>query len=264
MPMTVSELLAWQPPRYDWIVDHNLIVPGGKILVYGAKESFKSMLFDVDLAFKIATGNRWLSNFETRQSRVLVVQTEVPKRFLQIRVQKYMDNHSVRHPDNLMYETTDIQINRPGGHDYNILKHWVEQCEPDVLILDPLYDLLHGDLNGNVDTRNFLHLIGRVTREVNPEMATIIIHHQSKASFDAMGRRIDRGADQAFGAAALLWWCDTAFGLERSGNTRSNLTMSFDKLRNWEEGYIPDLNLRFMPQTIDFMPQVEELQGGLI
>ena len=54
--LTPAELIAWTPPHQSFIIDNNILVSQGTMMVYGKEETWKSMMIGLDMSFKIANG----------------------------------------------------------------------------------------------------------------------------------------------------------------------------------------------------------------
>ena len=138
MAMTVREIKDFVTPEQDWIIDQGLLIPGSKMVVYGSKKSYKSMLTTINLAYTLSQGDVWLEKFVTTKSRVLVIQVEIPFKALRDRINKYSNEHGVMEPDNLWYENTRMRLNKPDG--YNKLSRLVAEYHPDQLQSKDLAD----------------------------------------------------------------------------------------------------------------------------
>jgi len=255
---TVEELLDWTPPKQDWIIP-DLLIPEGKMAVVGSKKSFKSMLISVDLAFRIAMGDRWLG-LQTHKSRVFVLQVEIPQMALQTRVRKWIVGHGLPEPPpNLYYWTTRCKLDR--NHDYQKVLSQLQKVQPDVLILDCLYRLMSGNVNDNSDMGRFLDHIELLQESVKG-LAVILIHHKGKTLFTEEGIPIDRGTESSLGASTLNNWYDSHVGVERLSE-RELVRVSFEDLRLAPDDLVP-LDLVYNKHTIDFSVLNEDLKVGTI
>lgn len=264
MALTVGQLIDWQPPNVEPLVGtdiERIIMPGSRTLAFGAKKSFKSMLVSLNMAYCLATGTRWLGKFPCKQSTVLVIQVEIPQWALRERIMSYSNAHGGIRPSNLIYETARLKLARP--YDWKHIKNLVEHHNADVLMLDPMYKLMIGDINSNEQVAFFTDQIDRLQSEVNVDLAIVLIHHMGKKQFDYMGRVINRGTEATLGGSVLLDWYDSAMAVSRDEEDKSQVMLSFEDMRLAKEE-IPGLKLRYLKDSIDFVPEQEELQGGLL
>lgn len=259
MALSVRELIRWQPPKQSWVIDHNLLVRGGKMIAIGSKKAFKSMLITINLAFALAQGTPWLGKFQTVRSKVLVVQCEIPQTFLRDRVYAYAKHHHCTDLDNLHYETARLKLN--WGHDQKIMKELIAKHEPDVLMLDPMYKLFHGDINSNEAVGAFFEKLEDLQEFTDNNLGIVLLHHKGKQTFSVQGTRIDRGSEDSLGASYIGNWLDTGLGLRRTAD--EEVTLSFDDIRLYHGAGLDDMYLKYHPASIDFEPQREEMQIGL-
>ncbi|KKN29148.1 hypothetical protein LCGC14_0847030 [marine sediment metagenome] len=260
MAMSARELIAWQPPPQQWIMDHNLLVRGGKMVAIGSKKSFKSMLITINLAFALANGTPWLGKFQTVKSKVLVVQCEIPQAFLRDRVLAYALGHPQTDLDAVIYETARLKLN--WGHDHKLMKDLIDKHEPDVLMLDPMYKLFHGDINSNEAVGTFFEKLEELQAHTDNRMAIVLNHHKGKQTFSVLGKLINRGSEDSLGASYIGNWLDTGLGLKRTGD--EEIKLSFDDIRLYHGRGLDELTLKYLPNSIDFVPIREEMQIGLL
>jgi len=103
-PESLSDFLAWKPPVVQQLISNGILIPQGKIILFGPYKSWKSMTA-IDLAFKLSSGQPWLG-FNTHMSTVLVIQLEIPKAAYQQRVIKYTFGNKLNPSNNLFFMTT--------------------------------------------------------------------------------------------------------------------------------------------------------------
>ena len=259
MIVSLNELEAWRPPHYKWLISDGLLIPGSRMVVYGPKKSWKSMLISIDLAFKLASGARWL-DFNTRQSSVLVLQFEIPMSAFKERVMKYVEHQGLR-PENLWFWHEKIEIGRGGEHSFNYLLEQIHKHKPDILIIDPLYKMIRGDISNNYDMKCFTDSIDKLL-EQTPQLAIIIVHHKTKGQYDAFGEPIDRGSEASLGGITLNNWYDTGIGISLRGEDK--IHMSFDDMRLAPD-FLKPIDINVDRETLTFnIEQRNTLEVGLL
>ena len=230
------------------------------MIAIGSKKSFKSMLITINLAFALATGTPWLGTFQTVKSKVLVVQCEIPPAFLRDRVLAYAVHHQCANIETLHYETARFKLN--WGHDFKLMRDLVDKYEPDVLMLDPMYKLFHGDINSNEAVGGFFDKLEDLQEYTDHRMGIVINHHKGKKTFSILGKLINRGSEDSLGASYIGNWLDTGLGLKRTGD--EEIKLSFDDIRLYHGRGLDELVLKYLPNSIDFVPIREEMQIGLL
>jgi RecA-family ATPase len=207
---SLSSLLAWKPPIQRWIVE-NLITREARIELYGEEGTWKSMM-SMHLAFCVALGKPWLGH-SCIQSRVAVVHVgELAMADYQQRVIEYMRGNKITTtPANLAFH-----IGYEGSIDNNIGRlAMVEQClkfQPDLLILDPVFSLMSGDLTSTADMQNFRSAVDLVRSRIH--CAVWMVHHERKPSHDESGARIETGTAASLGSRILAAWVDGMIRVE--------------------------------------------------
>lgn len=250
LPHSLREILD-QPPYYPHsLVGGGLLYENTKMIIYGRYKSLKSMM-GLDLAFALAGGTQWIG-FDTPKegSKVLYLQLELSAPLFRSRLTKtwsfretMMDSelsNSVARKNLHFWTQHWLKIDQPQG--VAILDHYLEEIQPDVLIVDPLYKVVTGNLLTVLDMQKLVDaldiLIGK------HECSVILISHTRKG---LMGME-EWGSDDLIGSFVFSAWADTVLKVERKGGDR--LSVKFDVVRHAEEEIEPK-EVQFNRDTLE-------------
>lgn len=228
-PESLQDFLAWKPPYIKQLIGSGILIPQGKIILFGPYKSWKSMT-SIDLAFKLATGKPWLG-FQTTLSTVLIIQLEIPKAAYQERVLKYALGNKLS-PLNNLFLMTIRSLKLDKGWGLALLDQWIAEIKPQVIIVDPIFKVISGRLTDEYDVRQFTDRMDEVIDK--HKVSLILIHHEGK-DWIVEGERYDRGADAAFGSAVFGWWCDSSIELRTESEGSNVVDISFPLLRLAED-----------------------------
>ncbi|KKN53796.1 hypothetical protein LCGC14_0598890 [marine sediment metagenome] len=232
-PESLDDFLAWRPPHITELIGSGLLIPQGKIILFGPYKSWKSMTA-IDLAFKLSSGKPWLG-FKTTLSTVLIVQLEIPKAAYQKRVIKYCFGNKLSPLGNLFLVTTrNLKLDKAWGA--ALLKQWIAETQAQVVIIDPIFKIMSGRLTDEYDVRQFTDRVDEIIEELR--VSFVLIHHEGK-DWIIEGERYDRGADAAFGSAVFGWWCDSSIELRTISEGSNIVDISFPLLRLAEDSIKP-------------------------
>ena len=226
-PQSLEQILA-QPPRYPKaLVASGLLYERTKMIIYGRYKSLKSMM-GLDLAFSLASGEDWLG-FDTPDEGVSVfyLQLEISYQLFRARLSKTWDHRKMyqRLAKPLHFWTQHwLKLDQPEG--IKLLDNYLKMYQPDVVIIDPLYKVVSGNLLTVIDMQKVIDaldtLIGR------HGVSVIVISHTRKGIMD-MG---EWGSDDLVGSFVFSAWADTVIKVERRGGDR--LSIKFDVVRHTE------------------------------
>lgn len=222
-----QQLLDLQLPPMDWLID-GLLIPGSRMGVFGPKKSWKSMFVSIDMALKLGTGRSW-AGFKTKMQRVMVIQEEIPLVAFKLRVDKYLQGHKMDAPVTVSFNNDALKLGRGATFGYNELKSLIKTHQPGILVIDPLYKVMAGDISNSTDMTSFIDIIDKLIEDSKYELAVVIIHHMGKTQFTDSGEAIDRGAQAALGSSIFNNWYDT--GVEIVPTHTDEITVKFDDLR---------------------------------
>lgn len=222
-----KELLDLQLPDMDWLID-GLLIPGSKMGVFGPKKSWKSMFVSIDMALKLGMGRQW-AGFETQMRRVLVIQEEIPLIAFKTRVDVYCRGHGIEPPPTVYFNNDAVKLGRAMTFGYNEVKGLLKKYQPGILVIDPLYKVMNGDISNSTDMTAFIDVIDKLIEDSKYTLAVVIIHHMGKTQFTDSGEAIDRGAQAALGSSIFNNWYDT--GVEIVPLEDDTIKVKFDDLR---------------------------------
>jgi RecA-family ATPase len=222
--LNLDELVAWNPPTQKWLMDQ-LIIPQGKVFLFGQAETWKSTL-SIHLAFCLATGKPFFG-FKTTFAPTYILQSENPQLMERERVLKYTLGNSVY--SNFVWFCSEPYIKIDQGWGYDALEKELTRTKAKVLLIDPLYDMYSGRLTDEYDVRKFLDKMNVLCS--NHGIAIIIVHHMRKPQMYE-GVQLQQGIDDLFGSM-FKNWCDTAIMLEQTGED-GKINVKFEKARNAE------------------------------
>lgn len=232
LPQELEAILA-QPVYFPKaLIGAGLLYEQTKMIVYGRYKALKSML-GLDMAFCLTTGRDWLG-FDTPDQGISVfyLQLEIPYQLFRSRLSQSW-SHRTRYDKKLqpLRFWTQHRLKLDTAEGFNLLDHYLGVYQPDLLIIDPLYKVVSGNLLTALDMQRVVDaldvLIGRYG------VSIILIAHSRKGIMD-MG---EWGSDDLMGSALLDWWADTIIKVERRGGDR--LAVKFDVVRHAEEEIEP-------------------------
>lgn len=209
--MTVEELLQWKPPKIITIIGgpHSaLLIPKGKMIIYGRWGSYKSML-SLDLCMKAPWGKNWLG-YPTVGFGVYYLQLEVTDFMMQDRVITYMRGNKILPPARFRISTQPwykIEFDKQ-----NTLGLELQMHRPDLLIIDPITKAMAGDLTNNVDAQRVCDVLDTISERYN--VAICLIGHIRKPSTDETGKETTIEMEhELIGSSIFADWADTLISM---------------------------------------------------
>ena len=232
-PESLGDFLAWKPPHITQIIGNGLLIPQGKMIIFGPYKSWKSMTA-IDLAFKLSTGNPWLG-FKTTLSTVLVIQLEIPKAEYQKRVNKYCFGNQLSPLNNLfLVSIRNLKLDKGWG--IALLEQWIAETKANIVIVDPIFKVSSGRLTDEYDVRQLEDRLDDVIER--HKVSFVLIHHEGK-DWVIDGERYDRGADASFGSVFFGAWVDSHIELRAEAEGSNKVVMRFPLLRLAEDEIKP-------------------------
>lgn len=182
--MSLGALLDSEDPEYDWLVP-GLIERGDRIIISGAEGFGKSTLLR-QLGLAAAAGRNpfatQLDAIAHEPVRVLLVDCENSSRQLRREFPKGMralpDVTEVVERFYVGVRTEGIVLDQPKDRlgDRAWLEHQLAEIQPDMLLVGPLYKLMEGDPNGEIESRLLALYLDRI-RGGDAQMAIVIEAH---------------------------------------------------------------------------------------
>ena len=149
---------------------------GHKMLVAGPSKSGKSFLA-VELALALASGMDWLGLPCTKR-KILYINCEIAHDSM---IQRFKD---VSQRLGLSPEWQNIELWSLRGYSYplatitNQITAKAKAIQAEVIILDPIYKLMHSDENSAKDTAAFFNRVDYIA--VSTGCSMVLVHHHSK------------------------------------------------------------------------------------
>lgn len=206
-----------------YVIGNGVLPQQAKMVVYGAKKVKKSFLA-LQIARAVSEGEP-LFGIPTRQTMVLYLQFEIALAELQRRMggkQGYW------------YLGSTFKFKLDAGMYIESLRKMLDRVKPGLLILDPFYKILSGDVNDAGDVQYILDMLDDVVVGEH-QCAVIIIHHENRMG----GLR---------GSGRLFEWPDTVARI--SGGKDDRCTLAFEDMRNAVE--VEDIKLVFNDENLEF------------
>jgi len=192
------------PP--GWI-EEGILPLKSKLLLFGEPKVGKSFMA-MQMGYDIAENHKWLRfNTGEQDARVLYIQAEISEIELQSRIGFL--------PSEFAYAET-IHSARLLGEQVGILTKRIEAIKPDVLILDPLYMFISGDLTEIADVTACNNVIDQIITEY--DCSVIVVHHSRKPREEST-----QGIMEALGSIAITAFYDSILWFEKLNNEASLL-----------------------------------------
>lgn len=214
----LSDILTWNPPPIKQIISGGILTPKSRLILFGMYDSFKT-LTGMHMAFCLASGKPWFG-YTTTATTVLLSQFEVPKAENRIRLDKYSKGNNLCPHDLWLCHGVGIKLDR----DFNLraLEQHLDRIHPEVLILDPIYKILGGDIKNSVDVSRLLDNLDYILDKHN--LALVLIGHTKKLNPDMVW---DWG-QELMGSSYFQDWADTAIYISRD---KSSDTITLNPVR---------------------------------
>ena len=224
----LDEFLLRPTPNVEALIEPDILVPGGSLIIYGKAGSFKSWIA-IDLAFAMTSGDKWLEQYATAQGDVLILQSEQIWHQYRGRLAVYRDGWNQLGKNEVGASRFHImnEVNFPLSTPQNqsALESIIESLRPSILIIDNLFRVIPVADSEEAVLKNLTARLAVWQEKFN--CAVVIIHHPRKEGI------IDRGFDEMRGTGVLNNWVDTIARVERVEGLSDMTTMTFQKGRNF-------------------------------
>lgn len=204
-----SELLTKEFPANRWLV--NKLIPFNGISCISGKPKVGKSILTLHLAICIASGIKFLDEFESEQGGVLLISKEDPEWLIQERIKALTSQTDL--PIKFL---TDPQLFLDSDKYINQIISIVEQNNLKVIIIDSFRRIFKGDENSSQVVAE-VHNIFKTLLE--KEITLIFIHHHGKEGFF----KRDAG-DQLRGSSDILAMLDSLLMVERKDIERLKIT----------------------------------------
>ena len=235
-PQRLDNFLAWEPNYPEAVIGSGLLYPQNKAIIYGREKSFKSMAA-LDLSMALTTSRPW-HGFEVKgEHTVLYLQMEIPHPLLHKRLVKmheawgdlYVGSQRMREH---LYVWTEpfLKLDVPAG--IAVLVKALKELKPTVVILDPLYKVLTGNILDPNSARAFTDSLDLLINQY--QFSLILIHHTRQSTAD---EQTNGAAEDMLGSSVFRWWADTIIKVVKKGerDRKAQIELSFDLVRHAED-----------------------------
>lgn len=232
--LNAKELVDRNPKMREPIID-GLLRRGEICNLVSAPKMRKSWTV-LDLAISVANGEKWLDQFKTTQSDVLLIDMECHSETLAYRIDKIAASYGSANLERIHVYAARDSGGLAGIQD---LKEKLEEKYPQLqenhiaasfgpIILDPGYQLLDSgkDENSNMHIRDFYCELGGLGRYFN--CGTMLVHHSSKGN-QAFKEITDCGS----GAGSQARACDSHMVMKK--HQQKDCCVIQGVLRSFEE-----------------------------
>ena len=197
-----------EPPK--WLVE-GIWQKGTYGMIAGEPKTYKSVQA-TDLALSVASGRPFLNYFPVRTvGNVLYVQEENGESTVQDRVNKIASSKGLLVDGSLppsvpIYFSNNYGINLTDNDSRVLLEKTIQQINPVLLVLDPLYMML-GDADEN-SAKEVGSVLRWLTYIRNQYGCTIVVCHHYNKSSSSSGNA--RGGQRVRGSSAFHGWVESA------------------------------------------------------
>ena len=189
-------------------VSPNYVVPGFFAentinLIAGLAESRKSWIL-LDLAVAVASGTDWLSKFQTKKTKVLLIDQERPKLEMQRRLNALLAARqlsiSALEGQLTTRVGTTMRINLEQS--FEKLDRLLGSIQPEVVMVDSLKTFQTGNIT---DNQSMQEVFERIKTLRNKHGVTfVILHHENKGAFVRAREGLEVTAETIAGAASII------------------------------------------------------------
>jgi len=251
-PQLLSDFLEWNPPPIKEIVKY--LIPAGSVnFIYGDFHTWKSWIAK-ELALSVSNGTDWFG-YPTTQSRVLLLNTELPAVIWQGRWKALTHARNIIVDGNLYVATThEMKLDTSQG--ITMLRNVVVDLNIELIILDNLINAFWGDITRNTDSNGLINNCKQLTMDLGRTISNI--HHARQGFIDNRGQRIKQGAFEMFGSSFLANWADTILEVKHEYVPRQPDTIRITPQKHRNSKFQPpDILTRFNRVSMRFEPVIK-------
>jgi replicative DNA helicase len=208
----LQEYAEDQSPYPEMIIKRGILPKKSIIIIGGQPKSYKSIL-SLNIAWQIATGQKWLDFTIAEPSKVLILQSENSYDNQRRRIHTLMKAtetpYKLESPQKgmlILSQPFSLKINE--NNDYLKLQNLIKLENPDVVIIDPFVDFHSLNENDNAEMSRIMRRLRQIVNDL--DISIIIIHHERKP-----GIRKDETGTGLRGASAIFGACDSVITITR-------------------------------------------------
>jgi len=201
---SANELISSDIPALSYKID-GLVIDGGNTEAsitnfHGEGGSGKSTLV-LYMSICASAGVPFLNKFDTKKSRVLLIDRENGERRLKYRLNRILRGMDMSANEIDLYAVSlpDIILDKPNDEQKINLRDLLSKYKPDIVVIDSIVRFMEGEENSNSDVREIYNTIQEMN--IIHSCSWILIHHANKMG----GYR---------GASEFLNQCDNGFLIE--------------------------------------------------
>lgn len=221
-------------------------------ILFGKEKSGKSIIA-LQLAHCITTGEPFLGEF--------VVPTPLNVAYIQVEGKIHDTQDHIKKMNQVIplepsrfraFYYPGVALDTEEGYRF-ITKEIDGWKRPEVIILDPLYMAMQGDMTLDKDARGMVYNVRRLMEYYNSTQ--LIIHHAHRTKYEQQSSRpINEGSDGIFGSFVWKAFVDQVFHMERSGKRRHKISCDVSRMAKALEAM--DLEM-VEPAPLFFRPRME-------
>ena len=226
-----SDFLKLDLPEAPSLMGDGLIVPEGRVIIYGRPGTYKSFA-TLDLCHALAGAESWMGYEIEENIPTLYLQAEIIPRKMQDRGNDLADKYG--DSENMHYAyIRDFTFD--GEEAWNEIVDITNRSGAKFVFFDPLTNVMAGSELDDGAVKAFLKNLDRLTVATGAGMG--FVHHARKDNKDKDGNIIKSGAGDLRGHSAIEGWADTIIRLRRTQAEKApnTVAMEWEKVRHTEE-----------------------------
>jgi hypothetical protein len=208
------------PAQREWIKG-GFLPKGGKTIIASWAKAGKSWA-TLQLIKDVCYGNKVFGHptLEVEgEPRILYIDQEVGQNAVHDRIKTHVfKNCNSIPPRRFASVSREPALMLDSFQGMRAMRQYLDQVQPNILILDPLSKIMQGDDSSNVDVRAFFRNIDELLNEYKQlDLSVVITHHNGKPPNETPKNKLElldpykmRGASQFFNDvdAAMMMWRD--------------------------------------------------------
>lgn len=181
---SAAEIIEMKLDEHDCLMGDRLLAKGQSLVMVGAGSIGKSRTV-LQLAAACITGRKWCGiETHAQETQWLILQTENSNHRLKMdlgSLKNWLGEQWEGVANNLFIHT--LETDQDGMlmlSDSRVIRDLhavINQVQPDVIVLDPLKDMMIGDPNSDVDMQATTSAISALCKSGNRQRAIIVLHH---------------------------------------------------------------------------------------